>query len=330
MAVHLLFGQPRFSSDRRWEDLEPYLPQAADVRLHAVSAGALDRALSEGVPADIVVPVMSPVSATAIEDGSFGLIQQFGVGTEGIDLDAATSSGVWVANMPGLNAVPVAEHALALLFALYRRLAEAPHGFQSGRWGEPAPRSVAGSSACIVGLGAVGVEVKNRLEALGAGVIGVRRRAGGLDAANVVGSDLLVDAVRTADAVIVCASHRPGAAPVVDAHAIAAMKRDAVLINVARGPVIDNDAALAALHAGRLGGLGLDVFPVEPYPSDGPLLGHPRVVATAHTAALTDGYFRQAAHRLGAAITSYLEGRAPGFTLNDPPQPRATGFSLIG
>ena len=91
--------------------------------------------------------------------GSFGLIQQFGVGVDNIDLDAAAGEGVWVANMPGLNAVPVAEHAIALLLALARRLPEASKGFEPGRCGEPAGRSLAGTAACIVGAGAVGTQI---------------------------------------------------------------------------------------------------------------------------------------------------------------------------
>ena len=74
---------------------------------------------------------------------------QFEVGVDNVDLDAAADKGVWVANMAGLNAVPVAEHALALLLALARRLPEASKGFEPGRWGEPAGRSLAGTAACI-------------------------------------------------------------------------------------------------------------------------------------------------------------------------------------
>jgi phosphoglycerate dehydrogenase-like enzyme len=93
-----------------------------------------------------------------------------------------------------------------------------------------------------------------------------------------------------------------------NAELISALRPDCVVINVARGGAIDNDACLAALEAGALGGLGLDVFPVEPYPADGPLLTHPRVLATAHTAALTDGYFAAASQRLSNAISDYSAG----------------------
>ncbi len=317
MPLQLLVGQPRFSADHGWQDVLPHFPDRVEVSIEAVAPGELSGALADGMPADVVVPIMSAVTPEAIHRGRFGLIQQFGVGTERIDIEAATAAGVWVANMPGLNAIPVAEHALALLLALYRRLPEARQGFRPGHWGEPAARSLAGSTACVVGLGSVGIEVAVRLRALGVRVVGVRRRRLPDDGADLVGSDQLVSAVSAADCVVVCASHQPAAPAIVDADVIAHMKLGAVLINIARGPVIDNDAALAAVHAGRLGGLGLDVFPVEPYPGDGPLLDHPCIVATAHTAALTDGYFRQAATRLGHAVGRYLSGVAPTNTLNN-------------
>jgi hypothetical protein len=97
--------------------------------------------------------------------GSFGLIRQFGVGVDNIDLEAAADEVAWVANMPGLNAVPVADHAVALLLAPARRLPEASKGFEPGRWGRPAGRSLAGTAASIVGAGAIGTQIARRLAA---------------------------------------------------------------------------------------------------------------------------------------------------------------------
>jgi phosphoglycerate dehydrogenase-like enzyme len=289
-----------------------------DVEMVPVEAGAIESAVLDGLRPDIVVPMMSPVTAAAIEYGEFGLIQQFGVGTEAIDVSAATGAGVWVANMPGLNAVSVAEHAIALLLALFRRLPEAADGFAPGRWGEPSTRSLAGSTACVVGMGAIGSKVAERLRVSGVRIIAVRRTRRPDDGSDVVGADKLVQAVANADCVLVTASHTAGRPPVVDAGVIAAMKPNAVLINVSRGDVIDNEAAQAAVRRGTLGGLGVDVFPEEPYPADGLLLGHPRILATAHTAALTSGYFRAASRRLGDAIERYARGDEPLHAVNTP------------
>jgi D-3-phosphoglycerate dehydrogenase len=219
-----------------------------------------------------------------------------------------------VANMPGLNAVPVAEHAVALLLALARRLPEASQGFEPGRWGEPAGRSLAGTAACIVGAGAGGTEIALRLAAFGVTVTGVRRRPpdGPVPPfAAVYSTDHLLDCVAGVDSVIISASQQPGQPPLIDDTALRAMRPGAWLVNIARGALLDADAAIAHLDAGHLAGIGLDVFPTEPYPADGPLAAHPRILATAHTAALTSDYFAAASRRLGDALASYLDHQPP-------------------
>ena len=89
------------------------------------------------------------------------------------------------------------------------------------------------------------------------------------------------------------------------------MRPGAWLVNVARGALLDADAAIAHLNAGHLAGIGLDVFPTEPYPADGPLATHPRILATAYTAALTSDYFAAASRQLGDALTRYLDQQPP-------------------
>jgi phosphoglycerate dehydrogenase-like enzyme len=328
MTTRILIGRPRFSADHGWGDLLPFFPSTLDVEVAAVELGVAESAILRGDQADVIVPFMSPVTASAIEFGKFGLIQQFGAGLDGIDMAAAIRAGVWVANMPGIGAVPVAEHAMALLLALYRRLSEASNGFIPGRWGEPATRSLAGSTACVVGLGAIGAEVSKRLRVFDVRVIGVRKQRRPDDGPNIVASEHLHQAVAVADCVVVTASHTAGNPPIIGPDIIAVMKQDAVLINISRGALVDTDAALAAVEIGRLGGMGLDVFPEEPYPASGPLMGHPRILATAHTAALTDVYFRDAAQRLSEAIQYYVRGEAPPNTVNSAtvrrPEPRTT------
>jgi hypothetical protein len=144
--LRVLVGKERFSENHAWSEMPQYWPGDLVGRavIEVVGQGQLEaRLVDGGPPVDVVVPLWSPLPGRAIRAGSFGLIQQFGVGVDNIDLDAAADEGVWVANMPGLNAVPVAEHAVALLLALARRLPEASKGFEPGRWGEPAGRSPA-------------------------------------------------------------------------------------------------------------------------------------------------------------------------------------------
>ena len=326
--LRVLFGTERFSSQHGWSELPALMAGAlrAAVVVRWCAPGAFaGRARNE--PLDVVVPLWAEVDAGTIHAGQFGLIQQFGAGVENIDLAAATSGGVWVANMPGLNAVDVAEHAVLLLLALLRRLPESRSGFEPGHWGEPPGDALAGSTVCIVGLGAVGSQVAQRLHPFDVRLIGVRRdvRRGAPPAApgiEIVSADGLHEALMAADAVILTASHEPGRPPLIDRAALAAMRPGARLVNVARGALIDEAAVIAALDRGRLAGAGLDVFAHEPYPTSAPLAHHPRVIATAHNAALTTRYFGRAAHALGEALAAHLDRRRPPNALNAPTQPR--------
>lgn len=313
----VLVGNERFSENHAWSDMPEYWPTclAERVVIEVVGHDQLEeRLVDDGSPVDVVVPLWSRLPARAIRAGSFGLIQQFGVGVDNVDLDVAADEGVWVANMPGLNAVPVAEHAVALLLSLARRLPEASTGFEPGRWGEPAGRSLSGTAACIVGAGAVGTQIANRLVAFGVTVIGIRRHPplGPVSPfAAVYAPDHLVDCVADVDSVVIAAAYQAGQPPLVDDAVLRAMRPGAWLVNIARGALLDAEAALAHLKTGHLAGLGLDVFPTEPYPANGPLLAHPHVMATAHTASLTDDYFGAASRRLGEALGRYLDHQPP-------------------
>jgi phosphoglycerate dehydrogenase-like enzyme len=320
--LRVLVGKERFSENHAWSEMPRYWPAGLVDRavIEVAGQGQLEARLADdGPPADVVVPLWSPLSGHTIRTGSFGLIQQFGVGVDNIDVDAASEAGVWVANMPGLNAVPVAEHAVTLLLALARRLPEASKGFEPGRWGEPAGRSLAGTAACIVGAGAIGTQIARRLAAFDVTVTGVRRHA--LDGpvspfAAVCASDRRLDCVTSVDSVIISASYQPGDPPLVDDTVLRAMRPGAWLVNIARGGLLDTDAAIAQLNTGNLAGIGVDVFPTEPYPADGPLVTHPRIVTTAHTAALTSDYFIAASRRLGDALVSYLDHQPPAGLLS--------------
>jgi phosphoglycerate dehydrogenase-like enzyme len=326
--VRVLFGAERFSSRHSWNELTALMPgalqAAVDVEWCPPAAFA-ERARDESF--NVVVPLWAELDAETIRAGQFGLIQQFGVGVENIDIAAATSAGVWVANMPGLNAVDVAEHAVLLLLALLRRLPEAPSGLDPGHWGDPPGEALAGSTVCIVGLGAVGSQLARRLDPFEVRLIGVRRDVRRwappiVPDIELVSADRIHEALTAADAVILTASHEPGRPPLIDRAAFAAMRPGARLVNVARGALVDEAALLEALDHGRLAGAGLDVFAHEPYPAYAPLAHHPKVIATAHNAALTTSYFRRAARALGEALAAQLDNRPPPNALNAPTHAR--------
>jgi phosphoglycerate dehydrogenase-like enzyme len=143
------------------------------------------------------------------------------------------------------------------------------------------------------------------------------------------GSEELGAAVAGADAVIVAAGHEAGRPPLIGAEVLGQMRADAVLVNVGRGALVDEIALLAALDRGAIVGAGLDVFATEPTTAaESELVDHERVIATAHTAALTTAYFERGAEALAEALTALVEGRRPPHAVHDLDRARVTGIDL--
>jgi hypothetical protein len=205
VIVEVLFAREQFNVGMPWTELAPLLP---GWRIRACPSAELADHLS-GV--DVVCPFGTPLPATAIASGEFGLVQQFGVGLDGIDMDAATHHGVWVARLPGEltgNADSVAELAVLYLLALVRRFDDARRALRERRWGEPMSRSVADCTVLVVGLGAVGRAVVARLRPFGPRIVAVRahpERGVVAGVEQVVGTSDLVGAVGQAD-VVICAA----------------------------------------------------------------------------------------------------------------------------
>jgi phosphoglycerate dehydrogenase-like enzyme len=241
--------------------------------------------------ADILLHVLEPVTAAAIEAApTLRLIQKIGVGVNTIDLDAARRCRVAVCNMPGTNTQAVAEMALLLMLATLRRLAQLDRLTRSGEgWSlDPAMADdlgeLRGRTVGLVGFGAVGRRLAPILSAIGASVVYTSRR----QAADAPIRWLPLAALLPAADVL--SLHLPltvETTGLIDAAALAAMKPGSVLINTARGPLVDEAALVRALTCGHLRGAGLDVFCREPIGADDPLLKLPNVVATPHLAWLT-------------------------------------------
>lgn len=212
------------------------------------------------------------------------VVSRFGVGVDTVDLDAARARGVAVTNTPGANADAVAELALALLFALARDLPRAHAETRAGGWHQRIGWELGGKTLGVVGMGAIGRALAPRARALGLRVLahdpyvesvpdGVERRD--LDA-------LLAES----DAVTLHAALTPETRHLLNAERLARMKRSAVLINTARGALVDEVALHAALVEGRLAGAALDAFESEP-PHGSPLLALDRVIVSPHAASST-------------------------------------------
>lgn len=278
---------------------------------------------------DVVVPYMATIDAPIISAGSFGLIQQFGVGLETVDIDAATRAGVWVARVPSTgtgNAESVAEHALLLMLALARHLPQAFEALRARRLGEPSGIALAGKTACIVGLGSAGGALAARLSALGMRLIAVRKNLTGdvprgISIAQTYDLAHLTDAAGQADFIVITARFERDAHHLFDRGVFAAMKPGAFVINVARGGFIDHNALADALRSGHVAGAGLDVLEGEPMAADHPLLAL-NVIATPHIAGVTDASYEGIARDFAANLRLYAAGKPLQHAVNVPPSPR--------
>ena len=322
--MKILFCDAGYSEARRRLGFE--LPEHS---IEAVAAGDVQKHL-DGV--DVLVPYMARIDAAVIDAGTFGLVQQFGVGLETVDVDAATRAGVWVARIPSGgtgNAESVAEHALLLMLALARKLPQAAAAMRDGRLGEPAGSALAGKTACIVGIGAAGAVLAVRLAALNMRLIAVRKNLTGPLPANVAFARTfdvqhLADAVREADFLIITARYDASAKHLVDRRIFDAMKAGAYLVNVARGGFVDHEALADALRNGRLAGAGLDVIEGEPVAPTHPLLAL-NVIATPHVAGVTDLSYEGIAREVADNVRRYARGEAPRNAVNAIANPRRRG-----
>jgi phosphoglycerate dehydrogenase-like enzyme len=322
----VLFGVPRFSAELPWTDLAPQLP---GWEISVCPRGEMANHLG-GV--DVVCPWGAPLDAVTLKSGTFGLVQQFGVGLEKIDVMAATELGVWVARIPGdagANADSVAELAVLQLLAIVRRLDETREALWNRRWEQrPLGGTVLGSTVLIVGLGAIGEAVAVRLSGFGARLLGVRahpERGAPAGVSEVAGPDRLASLLGQADAVLCCAMLDERSAGLFGADAFAAMKPGAVFINVARGGLVDEDALLAALESGQVGAAGLDVHAREPADPDSALLRDPRVFATPHVGGLTRTMFTRTGQVFAAEVDRWERGEPPRYAVNAPAFCRAPG-----
>jgi glyoxylate reductase len=211
-------------------------------------------------------------------------ISSCSVGLDHVDLTAASGRRIPVGHTPGVLTDTTAELAIALLLAAARRVVEADRYVRADQWREWSPdlllgRDLAGSTLGVIGLGAIGRAVAARARALGMRVIGWNRTPHPAEGVELVP---LPELLAHADFVSVHVALTPDTLGLLDAAALARMRPGAVLVNVARGGIVDEAALAAALASGRLAGAALDVFASEPLPANSPLLAAPNLVLTPH------------------------------------------------
>jgi phosphoglycerate dehydrogenase-like enzyme len=253
----------------------------------------------------VILPSNGHVDAAAIDAApSLVLIQQPAAGYEGIDLAAARRRGVPVCNAPGANQVAVAEAALLLLLACARRLPAAQGAFGRAEIGGPLGVELAGKTLGVIGAGRTGRALAERAAALGMRVEPLDSTASPTARARFFAA---------CDAYSIHCPLTPSTRGMIDAAAFAAMRPGAIVVNCARGAIIDRDALVAALASGRLGGVGLDVFWDEPWDPTDPLFADPRVVTLPHVAGST----REAFGRIAKIVCDNIYRVARGEPLEN-------------
>ncbi len=253
----------------------------------------------------LIVRSATQVTAQILEAApNLRVIGRAGVGVDNVDLDAATRRGVLVMNTPGGNAVSVAEHTLALLMSVARRIPQHSAAIHAGRWEKSGSQGVElrGKTLGLVGLGRVGNEVARRARAMEMLVLAYDPYVSE-SAARDAGVELsgLNELLERSDFVSLHAALSPATEKLINAEKLAKFKPGAVLVNAARGELVDEAALADALRSGKLSGAGLDVFAVEP-PKDSPLIGLANAVFTPHIAGST----REAQEEVGTLIAQQV------------------------
>ena len=216
-----------------------------------------------------------------------GIVSRIGAGFDTVDTAACARHGVWVANSPDYGVGEVATHALALALALVRNIVAYHRDIHDGRWhflSSGTLRRVGDMTLGIVGLGRIGKRMAHVGRNVFARVLGCDPYLIDGDFPAYVARRELAALFAECDVVSLHVPLNAETRNMIGAAILGAAKPGLFLVNTARGAIVDVDAALAALDAGRLAGMGLDVLPIEPVPSDSRLLGHPRVILTPHAA----------------------------------------------
>lgn len=243
------------------------------------------------------------------------VIGRFGIGVDNIDLAAATRAGIQVVFCPDYCLDEVSDHAFALLIALARKITESDSAVQSGRWEMKAlapMRRLRGRTLGLAGFGRIPQALAPKAQAFGLDVITADPYVpqAVLDAAGVARVEF-GELLERSDFISVHAPLTPETRHLFNADAFRRMKREALIVNTARGPLIDEAALAAALDAGEIAGAGLDVVENEPLAADSPLLGRSNVIITPHSAFYSEDALLDLQTKVAEDVVRVLSGEAP-------------------
>ena len=301
----------------------PHVP-FGDVGSVSEASGSVEEVVEALEGADVAVTQMAPFTAEVFRARpELRLVGVCRGGPVNVDLAAATEAGVRVTFAPGRNAAAAAEFTIGLILAAMRRIPGADADLRSGEWRgdyyalDQVGDELGGSTVGLVGYGAIGRMVAKILLAFGARVLAAdpytdpaALRADGVEPAE------LDDLLRASRVVSLHARLTPETRHLIDARRLALLPAGAVLVNGARGGLLDYAPLPDLLRSGRLGALGLDVYDVEPPPADWPLFGAPNVVLSPHLAGATRQTAERAAAIVAQDVAAHLAGAVPPHLAN--------------
>lgn len=284
------------------------LKQTTEISYHDTLPGSVETLLDRIRGYEVVVNIRSSTKFTEqifAACPEMKLLSIWGTGTDNVDLEAARRHGVAVTNTPAVAAQAIAEHCLMLSLAVARRVIPLHQKVVGGAWPRGQSIQLRGKTLGVIGLGAIGRQFAKLGEAIGMRVITWTMNPNPALGFELVDRDTLL---RESDVVSLHLRQSPDTLGFIGAAEFEMMKPSAILINTARGPIVDEAALIMALKAGRIAGAGLDVFDVEPLPAGHPLTTLENVVITPHCAGVTPEVLEAGLAMALDNVTDFLAG----------------------
>jgi phosphoglycerate dehydrogenase-like enzyme len=252
-----------------------------------------------------------PFTAAVLRDSpDLQVIARVGVGVDSIDMNAASELGVAIATTPGANESTVADHAVALMLALLRRIPANDAEVRRGEWnrtGVYTPKLLTGTTIGLVGYGNIGRRVAQRLAGFDVELLVADPAMAGSESPRAVE---LAELLARADIVSLHCPLIPATRHLIDEEALRRMQPHALLVNTSRGEVVDEGALFRALRDGVIAGAALDVFEIEP-PNDSPIMDLPNVVVSPHVGGISTTSLAEMTRRATESVLDVLAGRVP-------------------
>jgi len=281
---------------------------------------SVDAALADIDRYDAVIVRVAEIDADVIDRADrLQIIAKHGAGLDNVDIEAASERGIVVCNTPGANSRSVAEHALSMLFALRRNHRGADQHVRSGGWNRGAytGRELTGNTLGLFGFGAIARETSDLAHGIGQEVLVYDPYVPDDDVpTRVERVSEFRELFARSDAVSIHAPLTPETEHAISTEELSALGEGGILINTARGPIVDESALLEALETGALAAAGLDTFEAEPPTADNPLFGRDDVLLTPHIGGVTEEALTRMSRRSAANVRTVYEGGIPPSTVN--------------